>query len=218
MSSSFGNAILSRYPFISFKRHQLNTSTHNETRAMICVEVDVGIAKGASHNQDESKNTMETEAGDQWKPWSSPSIIQVVMTHLEQRLEGARIEQMGQVLSYVDRQKPHIIMGDFNSLSRSDYDEETWTALVDLRRKNYWDPPLSELTDALSRDHHYKDTWAQFHPDKFDYLYNDNKLNKTTEQENEKYTIGWGTPTRNNHWTERVHKNATWYSFPPPPK
>jgi len=52
---------------------------------------------------------------------------------------------------------PHILVGDFNALSRFDYDDQYWNKLVAQRAENNWDPPKSDLYKFLTEKHGYKD-------------------------------------------------------------
>jgi len=124
------------------------------------------------------------------------------MTHLDHQKEEARVEQLKEMLSLIDREKPHILMGDFNSLKKNDYTEEVWNVLTDIPKRNNWELPISDLTDSLERELGYTDTWAAFlqsrGEEKIDYLFGTPTQTKSN-------------PTRDNSWTRKVHKLATWY-------
>ena len=126
------------------------------------------------------------------------------MTHLDHQKEEARVVQLKEMLSLIDREKPHILMGDFNSLKKNDYTEEVWNVLTEIRKKNNWELPISDLTDSLERELGYTDTWAA------------TLLQSGKEEEKIDYLFGTPTqtksnPTRDNLWTRKVHKLATWY-------
>jgi len=52
---------------------------------------------------------------------------------------------------------PHILMGDFNALSKSDYDDQYWSKLVKQRAENNWDPPKTDLYQLLTVKLNYRD-------------------------------------------------------------
>lgn len=207
-SPSFGNAILSRYPIVSSTKCKLNGAHSSETRAMLSVDIDISehplVPTPMSDANPNDTNTAAAVAGDGWQPFpASPStkMIQVVMTHLDHRSELARMEQLEELFAHIDKEKPHILMGDFNCLNRSDYTEEVWEKLYQIRKKNSWELPVSDLTESLATKHNYKDTWAMFHPDKVDYLFG-------TPEKPEEHA------SRNRHWVNKVHPLATWYLTP----
>lgn len=45
--------------------------------------------------------------------------------------------------------QPYILCGDFNALTRSDYDLVTWTKIATERQRSSWEPPQVELMDAV---------------------------------------------------------------------
>lgn len=78
--------------------------------------------------------------------------------HLDNVCEDTRLLQLNTALSNIDSTKPHLIMGDFNSLDKSDYTEERWNEIISSRQSNFWEEPMSKVTDKM-KVLGYKDTW-----------------------------------------------------------
>ncbi len=79
------------------------------------------------------------------------------MTHLEHRSEHVRYEQMQEILQLVSGMQPHcclssisdwqstptdhdahLLLGDLNTLDRSDYAEAQWKNIIDYRIAKGW--------------------------------------------------------------------------------
>jgi endonuclease/exonuclease/phosphatase family metal-dependent hydrolase len=77
----------------------------------------------------------------------------VYCTHLDFRKEQLRLAQLEQIMALIEQHgntnKPHLLVGDLNSLSRTDYSEEIWQELGIYRQQQRWEPPLSQVTDRL---------------------------------------------------------------------
>lgn len=128
MSQWFGNAILSRYPIISSTHCKLpGPSPATETRSMLCVDIAI--------DNSEEENSEGGEAGDGWAPANdnqknqTTNKVRVIMTHLDHRSEIARMKQLEQLFEHLgtdSKHIPHILMGDFNALTKADYTEEVY--------------------------------------------------------------------------------------------
>lgn len=176
-SADFGNAILSRFPFTHQRKRKLKSARDLccEDRAMIDVELNVNPNRSAP-----------------------PKPLRIVLTHVDHTCERARELQLGEAISHIDSEKTHILMGDFNSLKRSDYTEEVWKELTKIRKENKWELPVSEVTDALEQNYRYTDAFASsFENEKIDYLFG-------TPSHRETHA------TKDNTWVDKVHKLATW--------
>ena len=59
---------------------------------------------------------------------------------------------------------PSFLVGDFNSLTRRDYDDTKWKEIYEIRKQGKWELPVHNLTDQLglqwmdSGKYHYQDT------------------------------------------------------------
>ena len=47
------------------------------------------------------------------------------------------------------KRKHQIWTGDFNALTKSDYDEPTWNEIARIRKKNNWESPQTSLTTEV---------------------------------------------------------------------
>lgn len=78
--------------------------------------------------------------------------IFVINVHLNYQDEKKRIEEMKeieQVLDNYTRFYPSILLGDFNSLTRDDYNKKEWTNIAKIRKYGNWELPVHILTDNL---------------------------------------------------------------------
>lgn len=80
--------------------------------------------------------------------------INVIVTHLDvyDETEETRLKQIKTILIELNKieQFPTIIMGDFNSLRRSDYSDEKWNEIFEHdRRRNV--TPMTLVTDHLEQ-------------------------------------------------------------------
>ncbi|XP_065829345.1 uncharacterized protein [Oscarella lobularis] len=86
--------------------------------------------------------------------------IVVVVTHLDHMSEELRLLQAGKLLERCKQlKKPHILMGDFNSLTRSDYDDDEWEDLIEERKSRRWELPEHKVTKLLTKSG-YRDAWT----------------------------------------------------------
>ena len=44
---------------------------------------------------------------------------------------------------------PSILLGDFNALTKSDYNDKEWNKIYNIRSKGNWELPVHILTDKL---------------------------------------------------------------------
>ncbi len=49
--------------------------------------------------------------------------------------------------------------GDFNALTREDYDTERWDEIAEVRSLNSWESPQTELTGKVRKERGFKDCW-----------------------------------------------------------
>uniref|UniRef100_A0A6B2LFH2 Endonuclease/exonuclease/phosphatase domain-containing protein n=1 Tax=Arcella intermedia TaxID=1963864 RepID=A0A6B2LFH2_9EUKA len=75
--------------------------------------------------------------------------VRVYCTHLDVGNESVRMQQLEQILTHIDQEVPHVLLGDFNALSRADYTDQQWEAIVSERAKNRWEPAKTAVYDKL---------------------------------------------------------------------
>jgi endonuclease/exonuclease/phosphatase family metal-dependent hydrolase len=94
--ASYGNALLTRYPLLAHAGHHLTPVDGHEQRGLL--EARVLLPDGRT-------------------PFS------LYVTHLDHLSEAARVRQLTAVLQWTvrDRDRPHLLMGDFNALAPGDF-------------------------------------------------------------------------------------------------
>ena len=83
--------------------------------------------------------------------------LQFINLHLDHRKETTRLDEIESLLrqeafSITDDGQPnlpHVWLGDFNSLTRSDYSDKEWRNISETRSLNSWEPPKSDLTSFM---------------------------------------------------------------------
>ena len=103
--------------------------------------------------------------------------LEVLSIHLDHVAETRRLAQLQQLIDHVTgadsapvRAAPAapavpptssssggplsdaVWMGDFNALTRTDYDESEWREVAAVRARSDWEAPVSELTGAITGD------------------------------------------------------------------
>ena len=78
--------------------------------------------------------------------------LDVVSVHLDHRSEPRRLAEISGLFSAMEglTREQQVLMGDFNALTRRDYDEQEWQEIVDVRGRNSWENPVSEVTTWLT--------------------------------------------------------------------
>ena len=97
-ADAYGNALLSRWPILASAAHHLTPVPGREQRGLL--EARMALPTG--------------------KPFTA------YVTHLDHRDEDARLVQLRALRTWTvrDRNRPHLIMGDFNAISLWDYGDE----------------------------------------------------------------------------------------------
>ena len=76
--------------------------------------------------------------------------LYVTCCHLDYRVEPMRMQEMKKLqlnLQEIFLNKgAQIWTGDFNSLTKEDYDEEAWEDITRVRRQNNWELPMTEVS------------------------------------------------------------------------
>ena len=81
----------------------------------------------------------------------------VCCTHLDYRAEPIRLAQWNQLQEKLPAD--HVLGGDLNALTRSDYGAAAWDAISTTRANNHWEPPLPDLMDHVFASG-YRDSWT----------------------------------------------------------
>eukprot|EP00005_Dracoamoeba_jomungandri_P011224 CAMPEP_0174268694 /NCGR_PEP_ID=MMETSP0439-20130205/38315_1 /TAXON_ID=0 /ORGANISM="Stereomyxa ramosa, Strain Chinc5" /LENGTH=309 /DNA_ID=CAMNT_0015357023 /DNA_START=143 /DNA_END=1072 /DNA_ORIENTATION=+ len=86
----------------------------------------------------------------------------VFCVHLDHQHESTRMIQVGKILKSINKngEDKHILMGDFNSLKRSDYNDKQWQRLISYNTEREWEPPSSDIISFLSGVG-YSDSWEE---------------------------------------------------------
>lgn len=110
---AYGNALLSRWPIIASSAHHLTPKEEDKERVL---------------DDKEQRGLLE---GRILLP--GQRTLTVYVTHLDHTDEKARSVQLRVARTWLtrDRARPHIVMGDFNAVSRWDWSEDRLAALRD---------------------------------------------------------------------------------------
>lgn len=112
--------------------------------------------------------------------------IFVSNVHLNYRDEKLRIGEMENIIRLINpyvQSYPSILLGDFNALTRNDYDYSKWSNIYNIREKGKWELPVHILTDSLNMlwDDSGKDNYSETcrYNTRIDYIYTKeiNKIN-----------------------------------------
>ena len=104
--NAYGNALLSRWPIIAGAAHHL-TPKEATLQAVVAGKEERGLLEGRIL-------------------LPSGRTFTVYVTHLDHTDEQVRLAQLRTLRTWTsrDRNRPHVVMGDFNAVSRWDWDEE----------------------------------------------------------------------------------------------
>ena len=106
-ADAYGNALLSRWPIVASASHHLTPKEAN-LQAAVAGKEQRGLLEARIQ-----------------RPGSDPFTVYV--THLDHTDELARIAQLRTARTWTsrDRNRPHVVMGDFNAISPWDVDDES---------------------------------------------------------------------------------------------
>jgi len=83
---------------------------------------------------------------------SNNSQLTLFVTHLDHKTEPQRLAELKALLKIPKpQQHPHLLLGDFNALKRSDYTESEWEHIAQVRKASGWESPKVELVETLER-------------------------------------------------------------------
>lgn len=110
-ADAYGNALLSRWPIIASSAHHL-TAKEEDKEGVLDGREQRGLLEGRILLPDGRTFT-------------------AYVTHLDHKSEAARMVQLRVARTWLvrDRNRPHLVMGDFNAVSRWDWTEERLAAL-----------------------------------------------------------------------------------------
>lgn len=93
--ASYGNALLTRYPLLAHAGHHLPAMEGHEQRGLLEARL---LLPDGRHS------------------------LSIYVTHLDHRSEALRVQQLAAAFQWTvrDRARPHVLLGDFNSLTASD--------------------------------------------------------------------------------------------------
>ncbi|KAK3288902.1 hypothetical protein CYMTET_3654 [Cymbomonas tetramitiformis] len=125
--TTYGNAIVTRFEIESQGIYDLPTVAPLEGRNLLKVQLKTGSG------------------------YSTPLVV--VVTHLENTSEDVRMEQLKFVLDQVEEDgRAHILCGDFNALTISDYSQSTWQRFVSFATERKWEPRQERVTRLLAEN------------------------------------------------------------------
>ena len=96
--TAFGNALLSRFPILAHAGHRLTTPDGHEPRGLLEARISI----------------------------SNQQTLTIYATHLDHKNEVVRLGQIQALLLWTGRDKgrSHLLMGDFNAVAPSDFENE----------------------------------------------------------------------------------------------
>lgn len=113
----FGNGLLSKYPILEMKNYILDSKSQNEhTRALLKTTIQI----------------------------TDDITFTIFLTHLEHRLEKTRLKQLNEIEKIIESWKNSVsskdqslffLVGDFNSLTKTDYTISQWNTIFNLRKE-----------------------------------------------------------------------------------
>jgi len=122
----YGNALLSRWPVVAHAAHHLSPVISYGKRGLL--EVRVQLPSGA--------------------PFT------IYVTHLDHRSEEVRVAQWSAANTWLlrDRDRPHLLIGDFNALAQTDYETPgARQRLAEYQAQRGWPAPAFDLVDQVLR-------------------------------------------------------------------
>lgn len=79
----------------------------------------------------------------------------IVNLHLNYKNENIRLKELNDILKkaklHTDNYQS-ILLGDFNALTRKDYDQKKWNDIYKIRKNGNWELPVHELTDNINKE------------------------------------------------------------------
>jgi len=82
--------------------------------------------------------------------------------HLDYKVESSRMKEIIQIkkhLKCLNADAAQVWAGDFNALTLEDYSESVLNEVTSVRRKNQWEPPKNDVSNAMKSDG-FECSWA----------------------------------------------------------
>lgn len=83
--------------------------------------------------------------------------------HLDYRAEPSRMNELKTIETrlklLLEKQAPQIWTGDYNSLTREDYTDSQWESVVEVRKRNSWESPKTQVTSHM-KTLGFDDAWT----------------------------------------------------------
>ena len=120
----YGNALLSRWPIMAHAAHHLAPAVSYGKRGML--ECRISLPSGAA--------------------------LTAYVTHLDHRSEQIRVEQWSAANSWLirDRNRLHLLLGDFNALAETDYaDAGAIARLTEYQAERGWPMPAFDVVGQV---------------------------------------------------------------------
>ena len=158
---------------VTLKRISNNTNNNNTNN----VSSDNYDASNSNYDTNVRCNTNDVNVNTIYNAVINEKIdvINIYVTHLDSRYELWRMNELMRLLS-IHKSVKHILMGDFNSLTRSDYTNERWKHIESIRYIHGIEAPSSKVTDKILEE--YEDTLCLFgkcgtcsHNTRIDYIF-----------------------------------------------
>jgi endonuclease/exonuclease/phosphatase family metal-dependent hydrolase len=118
--AGLGNALFSRLPVESWQvkalLNTLPTTSWHEQRSVVACRLTLP----------------GREQGDADRP------LDVYATHLDHMNEDVRMHQLLQMVEIVDKNRPHLIIGDLNAFYKADYSPTHWKRIKSFFKHRQW--------------------------------------------------------------------------------
>ena len=73
--------------------------------------------------------------------------------HLDHRTETTRLNEIVSIRNSLndifEKNTPQIWTGDFNALTKDDYSSDQWNEITEVRAKDNWELPQTDLTEKI---------------------------------------------------------------------
>lgn len=120
---SYGNGLIYRKDKFTLKSHKLH------------------ILRNGQNKKSALEVSLEHVSGE---------IVHLYVTHLNHRTEQQRLFEINNLLKITEvDNSTHFILGDLNSLKRSDYNDDDWNTITQVRLDNKWESPQIDVVNKI---------------------------------------------------------------------
>lgn len=81
----------------------------------------------------------------------SENEVTLFIVHLDHKDENVRLGQLLKLEKVLPKLSPHIILGDFNSLTLEDYSTEKLAEIAKSRKDTFWESPKNTVTTKINK-------------------------------------------------------------------